>query len=466
MSSDSIPQESAQTYYGRRAREQIQLAKFLSEQEKKIDTDPEEMMHILKNKRESITTLWSENYFTHPSTRVYKGEGKTPQDHWASEMAKLNRMIQENERKTSAKTSNNAGPTNNTTNNASVLTGGSYNNCSFTVAAPAAAAAAPSIESASSGSSENLADIEKDVPGLVQDPAILPSTANNTDGQGLPDSADEQQIQKLYDSLKIIKDPPHGLSAKSLAAYHFSIRDFVKKCILVDKMSSSEIWLQFMDLGEASSEISSRITGHNGESPPSQSKEVIKIMAKLVTKSNNQTKHYNRLPQNTRDQVSEFLTNMFDNLQKSEGITNLSPNDIKEAKEFIEMCVATSPNSRSLHFHNKGRSNSQTSRKRRRTMTPGRQEETIDNLRTQLSNTEGLLAREQRRSAKLYRSLSSEKRRSAKLRRSLSSEKHYSAELGRKLSSEKRYSTQLEDDNDHLRRECEGLSRQLFGNRR
>ena len=99
-------------------------------------------------------------------------------------------------------------------------------------------------------------------------------------------------------------------------------------------------------------------------------------------------------------------------------------------------------------------------------MTPGRQEETIDNLRTQLSNTEGLLAREQRRSAKLYRSLSSEKRRSAKLRRSLSSEKHYSAELGRKLSSEKRYSTQLEDDNDHLRRECEGLSRQLFGNRR
>ena len=182
MSSDSNPQESAQTCLGRRKTGQIQLAKFLSEQEKKIDTDPEEMMYILKNKRESITTLWSNNHYTHPTTLVYGGKGETPGAHWASEMAKLERMIHENERKTSAKLSNNAGPTNNTTNNASVVTGnGYYNNCSFTVA-PAAAAAAPSIESVISivrFFTKNLADSEKDVPELLQEPAAAWETIAN-----------------------------------------------------------------------------------------------------------------------------------------------------------------------------------------------------------------------------------------------------------------------------------------------
>ena len=248
-----------------------------------------------------------------------------------------------------------------------------------------------------------------------------------------------------------VKNLPFHVSPASLAVYYSLLRDFIDHCIRVDKMSPSATSLLVMDLGEASSEINSRImAGDTCFTIGSHSLLLIKMLANLVNQSNNQTKHSNRLPENTQGQVSTFLCNLFDKLQTSECITDLSLDNIKVAKGFIEKCIKTSPNSRKRHFSNRKSSNSHSRNPNKRPCldnfkTPKRQDggsvwQTIDNL-------EGKLA--------------SEKRYSTKLEGKVASEKRYSTKVNGKLAREERYSAGLEDDLYRIRDERASLERDI-----
>ncbi|OEU10342.1 hypothetical protein FRACYDRAFT_247370 [Fragilariopsis cylindrus CCMP1102] len=234
-------------------------------------------------------------------------------------------------------------------------------------------------------SERTLAETE-DVPELIPDQAESSSTLNNTDSLALPGSsvASDSSAATVSESGPTLEQQQQQIE---------------------ELMSPSATSLLVMDLGEASSEINSRImAGDTCFTIGSHSLLLIKMLANLVNQSNNQTKHSNRLPENTQGQVSTFLCNLFDKLQTSECITDLSLDNIKVAKGFIEKCIKTSPNSRKRHFSNRKSSNSHSRNPNKRPCldnfkTPKRQDggsvwQTIDNL-------EGKLASEKRYSTKL-----------------------------------------------------------------